>query len=398
MDTFCSRSWNNYFIDLEFLTYKMCCRTQLKPMKLGEDWFNTKEIQERRLDHLTGKQHKSCNYCWTIEAKGLESFRKDVGGTRPNTLETVKDFYDKQLTIKVGNVCNMACRYCGPKHSSIWAERLHDPKYNKKGMVANKTDEERKLILEQLYTWLDSEIKFCNEVVLTGGEPSISPEFYELVDRMEFKNLKVTINTNLNTPASYRDDFEAALRKLSADNKVTVRISLDGVDDQNNWQRQGGNWEHIKTSYMMLSKLPVYLMLSQTVTPLTLEGMPKIAEFVASTSDQFIHRPKFDTRAHIVTWPDPLNPIEWIPSYRTELQEFLTIIVDNKLSRPEMVTQMTDWINMPDALPSAKTVVTMTNWLDESQSKYGGGDWRTIYPKTANLAAQILNNTKANDE
>ena len=53
---------------------------------------------------------------------------------------------------------------------------------------------------------------------------------------------------------------------------------------------------------------------------------------------------------------------------------------------------------MPDALPSAKTVVTMTNWLDESQSKYGGGDWRTIYPKTANLAAQILNNTKANDE
>jgi sulfatase maturation enzyme AslB (radical SAM superfamily) len=391
MDTFCSRSWNNYFIDLEFLTYKMCCRTSLKPMKLGEDWFNSPELQERRADHLSGKQHKSCNYCWTIENKGLKSFRKDVGGTRPNTLETVKDFYSKQITIKVGNICNMACRYCGPQHSSIWAERLHNTTFNKKGALANKSDVDRQQILEQLYNWLDTEIKFCNEVVLTGGEPSISPQFYDLVDRMNFSNLKITINTNLNAPPMYLKEFENALNKLSVNNKVVVRISLDGVDNQNNWQRQGGNWEYIKSNYMMLSKIPVYLMIAQTVTPLTLEGMPKIAEFIASTSDKFIHRPKFDTRAHIVTYPSALNPLEWIASYKDELREFIKIVVDNKLERHELVTQINDWLNVDDTLPSKEAVTLMINWLDKSQKDYGGGDWRSIYPKTAKIATQILN-------
>ena len=94
MDTFCSRSWNNYYVDLEFLSYKMCCRTKLTPMVLGEDWFNSKSLQDRREGHLTGTQHKSCNYCWAIEANGLKSFRKEIDKPRPTTVETIKDFLE----------------------------------------------------------------------------------------------------------------------------------------------------------------------------------------------------------------------------------------------------------------------------------------------------------------
>ena len=53
---------------------------------------------------------------------------------------------------------------------------------------------------------------------------------------------------------------------------------------------------------------------------------------------------------------------------------------------------------MPHTLPSTEIVRSFVNWLDDSQNKYNGGDWRSIYPKTATLATQILHNAKVNDE
>jgi organic radical activating enzyme len=395
VDTFCSRSWNNYFVDLEFLTYKMCCKTNWSPMILGEDWFNSKELRERREAHLTGIQHKNCEYCWLMEAKGLKSFRKEIKKPRPTTTFTSKEYSGNVIEIKVGNICNMSCRYCGPESSSIWAERLHDDVYSKKIINSNKSDDQRKLILNQLYEWLDSELKFCNDIVITGGEPTISPQFYDLIDRMNFNDSYIAINTNMNISKIYINKFINTLKKLCINNKVTIRVSLDGADNKNDWQRQGSNWESLKQNYEMIGKLSVFWMISPTVTPLTLEGLVDMAKFIASSADTFYHRPKFDVTAHIVQWPQPLNPVEWIPSFKDEIREFIKITTDADIIKTELTTKLTQWLELPDTLPSFETVISMVKWLDDSQEKWPGiGTWREVYPKLNSIVNQVLSTTK----
>jgi hypothetical protein len=45
---------------------------------------------------------------------------------------------------------------------------------------------------------------------------------------------------------------------------------------------------------------------------------------------------------------------------------------------------------MPYKLPTIDTIKDMCKWLDDTQAKWGGGDWRTIYPKTTSIVNDIL--------
>jgi MoaA/NifB/PqqE/SkfB family radical SAM enzyme len=168
----------------------------------GEDWFNSKELKERRDNHLTGIKHPDCNYCWQLEDNKLPSHRTASVYVKPTDNLVINSYTRSSIEIKVSNICNMACRYCGPNSSSIWAERLNQS-YTKISINKLKKAPNRKLILDQMYEWLNNEIKYCKNIVITGGEPTISPQFYELVDKINFNNSIITINSNLNMPETY---------------------------------------------------------------------------------------------------------------------------------------------------------------------------------------------------
>ena len=390
-DTFCSRSWNSYLVDLEFLKYRMCCKTSWSSVKLGEDSFNSKLLQDRRADHLTGKRHASCKYCWDMEDSNVLSFRANDLKVKPYTTTTSKEYGKSVIEIKVSNVCNMACRYCGPKNSTIWAERLHDEQFSKVGINELKRNEDREALLAQLYKWIESEIDNTHLLIITGGEPSISPQFYDLVNKLDLKNLNITINSSLNIPESYIDKFETVLRKLATDNKVSIRVSLDGTGMQNDWQRQGADWELIKKNYIRLGKIPLYYKIGQTFTPLTMEGLVPLAKFIAETKDECSQPPKFGSTAHIVSSPSPLNPLEWVSSFRDELSEFISIIVSNNLGPRDLINQLRKWLETPDMLPTKATAQAISDWATDHQNKWGGSDWRDIYPKTSGIATKVLN-------
>jgi organic radical activating enzyme len=371
----------------------MCCKTVWQPMTLGEDWFNSAELQERRLAHLNNVRHSSCKYCWNLEEANLKSYRT-FDDNWPSSVETVNGFYNKFIAIKVGNICNMACRYCNARTSSIWAERLEHKDYNKIGVSTSKKHEDRKLILTQFYDWLNSEIQYCEMLILTGGEPTISPQFYDLIDNINIQNIPIILNTNMNMPKAYIIKLEKVLQLLAKrNNKITLRISLDGVEEQQSWQRQGSDWELIKSNYIRLSKSPVEFMISQTFTPLTLEGMPKLAKFLADLNGYVDNKPKFEDHLNYVMYPPELNPIEWLPSYKEEIQEFMMITATNNLINDKLLAELQLWIDLPNKSLSIDTVTRVANWLDTTQAKWGGGDWRTIYPKTTSIINDILTNS-----
>lgn len=368
----------------------MCCKTRWSPIKVGEDMFNSSQLQERREAHLTGKRHDSCKYCWDMEDQNVMSFRADDLKVRPYTTTTSKEYGKSIIEIKVSNICNMACRYCGPKNSTIWAERMHDEHFSKVGINHFKRNEDREELLAQLYKWLDSELDNATSVIITGGEPSISPQFYDLVEKLDFKNSKIIINSSLNIPEAYINKFEAALIKLAVKNTVMIRVSLDGVGDQNDWQRQGADWDLIRKNYIRLGKTPIFYKIGQTFTPLTMEGLIPLAKFIAETKDECTNQPMFGSIAHIVSSPSPLNPLEWVSSFRHELSEFVSIVIDNKIAPRELILQLHKWLEAPDTMPTQATAQALYDWATDHQIAWGGGDWRTVYPKTAGIVVKVL--------
>jgi organic radical activating enzyme len=374
----------------------MCCKTNgWEPMVLGEDWFNSNSLQERRLAHLTGVKHKDCDHCWSVETKNLESFRDPMlGAIKPIGTTTQKTYKKSYIEIKVSNTCNMSCRYCGPTFSSIWAERLNDDIHNKSAVTISKNSIDRKNLIQQFYNWLDNEIDNVEALIFTGGEVSITPQFYDIIEELNFKNVNIHINSSLNIPENYMQKFEKVLHKLSINNKVYVRASLDCTEKQFEWQRQGGNWNLIKNNYFRLGKIPIHLVIGQTITMFSLEGLPTLGKFIANSKDSFINYPKFSNTAHLVIWPHAFDPTEWIPSYKDDIIKFLEIGNANDIIQHGLNKQLLSWIDRQYTLPKLETVQTMCNWLDNVQNKWGAvGDWREIYPKTNSIVNKVLTQT-----
>jgi sulfatase maturation enzyme AslB (radical SAM superfamily) len=396
MDTYCARSWNYFLVDLDKLEQKMCCKTKWKPMDPGVDWFNGPAMVQRRQYHLSGKQHSDCEHCWDLENQNQWSPR--IGAARPDTIpDTLQSWSHGMLELTVGNTCDLACRYCDSRYSTIWAARTQDKSNNKEGRASYKGETRTQLAIDQFYAWLDTEKDKLSDVLITGGEPLLIPETYELLRRTRFQNVKIQFNTNLNTPDHYLNQIEEAIDRLLDDgNKVLFRVSVDGVGQKNDWQRQNCNWDRWRDNWFRIGSRPVHMKAALTLTPLTLEGMHELAEFVLDSGPKLHYEPTFEV-VNVVTWPRPLNVTEWIPAFKHEIAEFGRIVEQqHDYGQKEPIKrQISTWLSLEDALPSAKQVRSFTDFLDGSQARWGGGDWRSIYPKTAEIAQRVLDQNQS---
>lgn len=94
---------------------------------------NTELLKSVRKSLLAGKQHPACQLCWDEERIGVNSIRKLANDRKLFTLSEAKQVTGKEGTIptnipfkyydlRMGNFCNMKCRYCNPGDSSLWVD------------------------------------------------------------------------------------------------------------------------------------------------------------------------------------------------------------------------------------------------------------------------------------
>ena len=391
MDTYCARSWNYFLVDLDKMEHKMCCKTKWEPMELGADWFTGPAIKSRRQDHLNGIQTWSCGHCWDLENRNQWSPR--LGVARPDPITDSLDSYSGgMLEIDVGNTCDMACRYCDSRYSSIWASRLGDASNSKETRAAHRQQPRSRELMAQFYAWLDTEKDQLKDVLIQGGEPLLIPETYDILERVEWRNVNIQFNTNLNTPENYLVKIENAIeRLLDQGNRVHFRVSVDGVGQQNSWQRQNCDWDRWCDNWYRIGSRNVQMKAALTVTALTLESLPGIAGFVLDSARHLKNLPRFE-QLNVVTWPRPLDATEWIGAFHDELRVFDRVLdmQSEYGTKQNIKKQVSEMLSKPAVQPGQTKVQQFVDYLDDSQQKWGGGDWRTIYPKTAAIASSVL--------
>ena len=389
MDTFCIRSWSHYIVNLDTMHYKMCCKTTWKNIEAGTALFNNQHLRQRRSEHLSGIQSGACDHCWDLENSGRQSPRESWGIDRLGS-DPLSPIENSNLEIVLGNTCDMACRYCKPYDSSTWAHRLGAYQHSKEGRAAGRSKPEYQDIINQFYAWLDR--TKLTTVIISGGEPLIMESFYQLLENVKFTNTRIQINTNLNTPAAYLPRALAAINQLHSNgNQVIMRLSLDGIGSKQEWQRQGSSWETIKNNYFAFGASGAYLSIATTVTPLTLEGIGELAIFVSESADMLPRLPNWENN-NVVTNPGSLAAYPWIACYKDEITLLRDQLTAGKFESWDrsLRKQLDHWLSIADQGPDLDQVTLTVQALDDMETRWGGGSWRAIYPKTAGIAQQVL--------
>lgn len=227
-DSFCAAKWYNASIWLSNGRTASCHHpiAHYVPTKeLLKDpsaLHNTQFKKEQRKLMLEGKRPEECGYCWRVEdLKNDEIFSDRVYKSaiyNPADLLKLMDMDPnenidpKTLEICFDNLCNMACSYCNSEFSSTWSSdiTINGPykNMNTNGGHTYENDgqhgmpfgpkNEGNFYISNFFKWYNKSLRDnLEELRVSGGEPSRSPDFWKLVESFNNEKFRFAVNSNL---------------------------------------------------------------------------------------------------------------------------------------------------------------------------------------------------------
>ena len=269
--SYCAFPFQHQYVHMSG-SIRLCCATMdnatdkkgnrlhINNDSLQKAW-NSDYMKDARLKMANGEVLKACSKCVQQEARGYKSMRlhenKDIN------LANVKadgsmDFMPYSMELHFGNVCNLKCKMCGQNYSNqIGKEILEIGEqdkdflswvYNQSGNVNNWTNN-----LSVEYTWfrnkktkqrlMDYVSRHITRLTIIGGEPTIIPEFYELLDHCSKNNTlqekDIIVVTNLTNTNPKMTQWLPKMKSW------TVWASVDGIGEVTEYIRYPSNFKKI---------------------------------------------------------------------------------------------------------------------------------------------------------
>lgn len=304
--TFCPVPWNFQAIQNNG-AIRVCCQMNVTPNRgtlkksngmpynaASDDLTearNASLINAVRQKMLQGEWHEDCSRCRSEEESGIRSRRIYENEAWHMDLEYVKQHTKDNGTIdtdalplvyydlRFGNLCNLACRMCGPTDSHTWYKDWVDI-----GMGTSWKDTHGEVVLEKnskgrwvtdAYDWHGSE-KFWDQleknlhnidmVYMAGGEPLLIERHYEFlqkcIDANVAKKITLEYNTNLTNIQT------RVMEMWKHFGQVRIGASIDGMGDILEYQRYPARWSTIERNLRLIDKMPdnIRAWISATIT------------------------------------------------------------------------------------------------------------------------------------
>lgn len=384
-DTFCPIPWifqairNNGDI-------RVCCQANVTknqgvvrhsngtPYNAGRDDMeearNADLMKAVRKNMLDGKWSDECGRCRSEEAAGLNSRRQyeletwtkfNIEDARKVTLDdgTITGPSLSYYDLRFGNLCNLACRMCGPTDSHTWYEQWlgyhgKDTYWDTHGEVKLQRNEKGRLFTTD-YDWHNSEsfweqieanIGSIEHVYMAGGEPMMIERHYEFlqkcIDTDCAKNIIIEYNTNMTSLP------ERVLQMWKHFKQVRVGASIDGMGDIVEYQRWPLKW---KSAFKNLKKLDDYAQenkniiawMAFTVTAYNVWHLPEFMWWKLKTSgfkkiNSTKKRPI--VTHHVAHHPKRVNVRVLTSDYKEKLEKYYELWVRRFETDNELTTEI----------------------------------------------------------
>jgi len=292
---YCDLPFYHLYIDGKWL--KPCCINTEEYR--GEPNFNHKNLVSFRQKMLKGGVPESCNDCKIKEDSGVTSYREYNQELNPdpvydhnNGIMKTKPF---TFDIRLDNTCNLKCVMCGPDQSSKWLEDIDVYKDHIDSSISyKKSKTERLSNLNLVIEMIKDNASFIS---LLGGEPFQMKSAKKLLTSLtdwNKENTKILITTN-----SMINENNDLFNVLTDYKKVYFMISIDGVDDVNDYIRYPSNWIKFLEGVELLQKNSVEVRFNLTVSALNLPDIQNVQTLADKMNIKLIlnnlHLPEFLT-------------------------------------------------------------------------------------------------------
>jgi MoaA/NifB/PqqE/SkfB family radical SAM enzyme len=255
--TFCMMPWIGINIEPNS-SVRPCCwfdpatpLGNVKSQSIKEIW-NSSDLKKIRLNMLSNTPVLSCSACYQQESLGRDSLRKSINRDFAHQINiidnTTSDGTDNNFSIKYwdirhNNLCNFACRSCGPDASSSW-HQIYKKIYLKNNSIKSailKAGDNENIVLEQMHEHLEQ----VEKIYFAGGEPSMIEEFYHvlmhLIDLKKY-DIALTYNLNLSRLTLKTWDLSELWKNFT---RVSIGASLDAMGARAEYLRVGTVWQDI---------------------------------------------------------------------------------------------------------------------------------------------------------
>ena len=283
---FCMMPWTHMHLWPAGTTYPCCMSDPEFPIgntqeqSLQEIW-NGEELRNIRMNMLQDKPSKECRRCYELEENGMSTLRTGSIGNYAHHWDKVEATSDDgsagdvnmaYMDIRFSNLCNLKCRSCGPQFSSSWFEdhkaiygKLNHPK------ILQVRDEMKSFMDE-----LDPLLESVERVYWAGGEPLITKEHYNILDKwiaMDKRDVSMDYTTNF-TQMYYKK--KTAFDYWNKFENVRVAASLDANHARGEYLRKNMVWsEVVQNRRTMIEQCPhVYFELTPTVSVYNVLNLP----------------------------------------------------------------------------------------------------------------------------
>jgi radical SAM protein with 4Fe4S-binding SPASM domain len=246
-----------------------------------ENWWNN-GLATLRNKFKNGETDSNCRYCVSKESTpGIKTAR---WATNQQYYESVAKEYPTiqipktpdNIEIRFGNYCNLKCIMCGPYASSALATEY----------ITNRE------IFNKHKIWWDNQVKTirwweepgaldrlnkivtnANTIMFTGGEPMMVPEIVDVL-RNTRKTCKINFVTNL---TKLSDKLFNEIIKFDS---VNMTVSLEGIEDHNDYLRYESNWSVIDNNInRLLTAKNVEININHVLQHTSIFSLPKLVNY-----------------------------------------------------------------------------------------------------------------------
>lgn len=242
---------------------QLCCeaqwtggseKTKIKDINSIQDWFEGAYLTDVREKMHKGELLPECSVCYRREKLHGASSRTHINKKYFASNSDTVEHSIKKVDVKIGNKCNLKCKMCFPYASSeLWKE-WKDLGWNTKDKDPNKETSWKYYdgYFKEDYSWpkdksnmdkIKDAVVNCKLLHVTGGEPMINPEFFDLlkhcIETDTAKDIILDVTTNATKIHPRFFDLAKQFKQLE------LTISMDGVGKTYEYVRYPANYNAV---------------------------------------------------------------------------------------------------------------------------------------------------------